>query len=63
MQSLRDTGFTTGCGIMVNMLTDRCRIMLFGSSDFELCGEINFSAGRRLSYYVITRLMEEVPSW
>jgi len=28
----------------------------------ELYGEINFAAGWRLSYYVITRLMGEVPS-
>lgn len=51
----------------VNMVTgqsDRCRSrsILFGSGDFELYGEINFPAGRRLSYYVITRLMGEVPS-
>lgn len=59
IRALRDTA--------VNMVTgqsDRCRprAMLFGSGDFELCGEINFPAGRRLSYYVITRLMGEVPS-
>lgn len=41
----------------------RPRTILFGPCDFGLYGEINFPAGRHLSYYVITRLMGEVPSF